>query len=159
MLDQNITTIISTLVGGLLTIAGSIVANFYIQKNATKSQRRKDIKGSIEKIYSNVLESNSTIFYFFLKRKPEDAQITIEQLFGLINQINLIIWLYMPQLKDDGLKFQEEIFNIIIDLRKYGQGRLTDDEIEETLTKNLKYQKTFRKQIEDFAKKQGYHYF
>ena len=53
MLDQNITILLSALLGGLLSIAGSIVANYYIQHSSNKTQKQKEIRNILELIYKS----------------------------------------------------------------------------------------------------------
>jgi len=49
MLDQILTTLLSTLFGGLLAIIGSVVTNRYIQAASNKTGKQKEIRNLIEK--------------------------------------------------------------------------------------------------------------
>jgi len=53
MLDQNTTTLLAALLGGLLTIVGGFIANYYIQSSSDRIQKKKEIRNLLEQIYKS----------------------------------------------------------------------------------------------------------
>ncbi len=52
VLDQNITTLLSTVVGGLLAITGGFLATSFSQRMAGKAEKRKLTRERIEELYT-----------------------------------------------------------------------------------------------------------
>src|SRR6266478_4573987 len=52
MLDQSITTILSTLLGGVLAITGGFLATSFSQRMAEKAEGRKLARERIEELYT-----------------------------------------------------------------------------------------------------------
>ncbi len=51
ILDQNVTTILSTLLGGMLAIAGGFLATGFSQRAAEKTEKRKIAREKTEELY------------------------------------------------------------------------------------------------------------
>lgn len=52
MLDQNITTLLSTVVGGLLAITGGFLATSFSQRMAEQAEKRKVVREKLEELYT-----------------------------------------------------------------------------------------------------------
>src|SRR5258708_24105618 len=57
MLDQNLTTLLSVALGGVLAITGGFISNNYIQATARKSEKRRVVHEKIDELYTLALFS------------------------------------------------------------------------------------------------------
>ena len=51
MLDQNITVLLSTLLGGVLTTIGGFIAVYYTQRTTKSIEERKHHREKVEELY------------------------------------------------------------------------------------------------------------
>ncbi len=79
MLDQNITTIIVTLLGGLLTVGGGFLASYYIQSTKNKAEKKKEQKTRIEQLYLMTNDIKQT-YYRLEFNDVQDKDWTSEML-------------------------------------------------------------------------------
>jgi hypothetical protein len=100
MLDQNVTTLLSTLLGGILTIAGGFIATYYTLRKNSALERKKDLRGAIENIYGELHKLDVLSHHLtFAVENPvlytrEDYSIFQESM----GKIDFLISLYIPEL-------------------------------------------------------------
>ncbi len=168
MLDQNTTTLLAALLGGLLTIAGGFIANYYIQSSSDRIQKKKEIRNLLEQIYKST--QIITADYSDLKhgvltddmKKKEKAA----ELFDNIDEIERRVNLYLPPLKESFTEYKEEILSYLTGTeqelferteecqkqKEAGIHLLKIPSIEET-------DKKFRASLSKMLKENGYSYF
>lgn len=71
MLDQNTTIILSALLGGLLTVAGGLLASYYIQSTSNKAEKRKEQKARIEQLYMMTNDIKQTYYRLEFNEVPD----------------------------------------------------------------------------------------
>lgn len=110
MLDQNITTLLSALLGGFLSIIGGISANFYLQRASTNTERQKEIRCMIEIIYKDTqkilnncteLDAGGLLGY--------DMKKSYEELDTNIDEIEMLIDLHFSKIKINFDEYKEAI--------------------------------------------------
>src|SRR5947209_15168954 len=99
MLDQNIAIIIAALIGGLLTITGGIVANFYLSNRAVELEKRRETRNVIEELYECLSRNNTAINSI----RVDKSIINIEliNLNERMDRILILIDLYAPSLNKE----------------------------------------------------------
>ncbi len=176
MLDQNTTTLLSTLLGGLLTSMGGFLANFYAQSNLRKTDKQKAIRNMLEQIYREMKIIEVTCFELdkFSERAWIEAEASrleeidadaaasisrgitnsIEEKKRKINdslsKIELLVTLYLPPLFDNFTEYQAKI-NDIIKKEAYESEQFSEDPRE--ISKQL------QRSILSLSQKRGYRYF
>jgi hypothetical protein len=178
-LDQNTTVLLSTLLGGLLTLGGSFVANFYTQSASTKSDKQKAIRNMVEQVYKDtkkievlydeyeyILTASIIIFQqdedntdpyeaIPLDGKLEkDLDEKIHSIKASLNHIELLVNLYLSPLEQSFTTYQNEI-NTFIEKLKFPT-KVDKDNPKEKLEA---ISKQFRTSLLSLSKKKGYHYF
>ena len=110
MLDQNVTTILSTLIGGILTILGGVIASYLLQTKTDGSERRKELRMLIEELsdmsyrtqvlYNKILDKLISISE--KKSTSNEKNTDIDEVYFEIDRItakmSLMISAYLPSL-------------------------------------------------------------
>ncbi|MGZ3609041.1 MAG: hypothetical protein ACXVBU_03155 [Ktedonobacteraceae bacterium] len=138
MLDQNITTLLSTLLGGLLTIVGGFLANYYIQSTSNKTEKRKEKKTRIEQLYLLSNDIRQT-FYRLEFNQVSDADWTSE--FLRVNKVEsdmeMMVMLYVPELTEVMYTYLKSILSMTATFEGIHDNEI-GEEIEEA-TKKFQY--------------------
>lgn len=106
-MDQNISTLLAALIGGLLTIAGGLVANYYLYSRTTKLERRKEIRQVVEEIYTRITDIEVSIRTVYIDRSSinnEYAKISNSR-----NRILTLTHLYLPSYEKEYNKFNNSV--------------------------------------------------
>lgn len=86
MLDQNVALILSTLLGGLLTIIGGFAANYYIQKANQNADRQRESRLLLEDTYRQLLKIND--LYTRLDFQLSKGQPMDEMVLDIMNEMH-----------------------------------------------------------------------
>lgn len=161
MLDQNTALIFSALIGGILTIAGGFIANYYIQTTTRNLSKRKEIRNILEQLYKDVNQikdvhyavvtrsiKEQTIYYF----KAEE----LSDLLTYINKIDMLVNLYISPLREDFAKYSDKMEKVKLDLSQMSGGIQT---YEAALRLIDEASQDFQRAIIRILKKEGYAYF
>ena len=101
MLGQNITIILSTLLGGILTAGGGFLASYYMQSSSNKAEKRKEQQTRIEQLYLITNDIKQT-FYRLEFNDVSDKDWTSEML--RVNKVEIdmemLVTLYLPELAE-----------------------------------------------------------
>lgn len=111
MLDQNMTTLLSTLLGGLLAIIGGFLAIYITQFMANKAEQRQLVREKIEEAYilvNEVIASNRSYASRITREKLEPLQIDwqfnedfVNRTYVAMHKLLMLVDLYIPELKQD----------------------------------------------------------
>ena len=94
MLDQNIALILSTLSGGILTVAGGVIANYYIQSSSEKTSKRKEIRNMLEQVYKHTQAILPAFSRLGRSTSSEDIKTEIQEIFTYLDKIELLVDFY-----------------------------------------------------------------
>jgi hypothetical protein len=176
VLDQNTTVLLSTLLGGLLTLGGGFIANFYIQSASTKNDKQKSIRNMIEQIYKDtkkiedLYEEYRQVLYQYEittsierideytasslnKKLEEDLEEKRRLIKTNLDHIELLVTLYLPSLAQSFSTYQNKISAFIGKLRSH----LTSEDLSEEKLEEIS--KRVRSSLLPVSKKKGYRYF
>lgn len=112
MLDSNLTTLLSALLGGFLSIIGGVAANFYIQHASTSTEAKKEVKSVAENIYRGTqkvlknceeLDGGESSGY--------NVKTAYEELVKNMDDIEMLIDLYFYTAKKHFEEYQHSIFD------------------------------------------------
>jgi len=121
MLNQNVTTLLSTLIGGILTILGGVIASHLNQSKTDRSERRKELRMLIEELsdtsyqlqvlHNKILDrvisiSNGNITG---NEKKIDIDETYFEIDRITAKMSLIILAYLPSLTGANAEFIQGI--------------------------------------------------
>jgi hypothetical protein len=157
MLDQNLTTLLSTLFGGLLAIIGGVATNYYLQSSSNKIGKQKEIRNIIEQIYKYTrdnYEFASNITY------NKDEYITNTQGYknyqSNIYSIEMLVNLYLSQLKQPFSLYNKDLKSYVyyIDFSGFEDPPPQPKNIDVDDITN-----TFREALTALLRKKGYSYF
>jgi uncharacterized membrane protein YgaE (UPF0421/DUF939 family) len=157
MLDQNVTTLLAALIGGLLSALGGFFANYYIQSTSEKIAKRKEIRNMTEQIfkktheigleYLNILDNVGNLNNL----KDSAKKITLA-----LNQIDYLVNFYLPPLKEDFTAYKEKLEGLLESIEYNNLSYLTNY----TNMSNLrKVSRICQSSIIDLYNKEGYSYF
>lgn len=156
MTDQYITNTISALVGGLLAILGSVIANYLTHKETKVTMKRKEIRDTIEKIYSKTQQIRNSLMAYNLidenvkENEPMNTENNLEEISMLIN-------LYVPELKATFQRYYEEVVKCLAKLIKYKYKRVGKLEYIELIDDHLSSEYLeFQKSMAELLKQNGY---
>lgn len=171
MLDQNTTALLSTLLGGALTILGGFIANYYTYSISNKSERRKEIRDILELIYKDAQTVDDaykeTILKLYTVENTNEIEkiivtnspLILPKIIGPLNEMKMLTQIYVSPLKSAFVAFVGGIDVVDEKLRKLKNEREKDkalDEINDTLVDCCDQ---FREKIIEILKKKGYSYF
>lgn len=180
MLDQNVTTLIATLIGGSLSLLGVFLANYYTQSTSKKADKQKGIRNMIESIYrelQSMEDAYDTLLelqkeYFKDKTGPlyenydaysaQKEQITFErnvtnvatQMKGGIKKMDLLVTLYLSPLLDNFKKYRNKIYEFVetTDFENPNIGGTFSKQDLEEISNG------FKKSLSDLLREKGYSY-
>lgn len=154
MLNQNITTLLAALIGGLLSISGGFLANYYIQSSTDKLSKRKEIRNMLEQIYKKT--QSARIDYCAIAKKiatKDEFENELTHLAEIMYQIEFLVDFYLHPLEKDFSVYSKPIWQTI-DMLETESPNCNVDYI--SLNKSTM---TFREAIIELSKKGGYNYF
>ena len=162
MLNQNITTLLSALLGGMLTILGGFIANYYIQKSTKRAEKRKETREILENISQNLLAASEIYNHtnsFLRAGKVNEINIheNTTKLRGYQNKMIIQVHLYFPQLNEPYESLSTVIFRWIEYIRTNYQN-IDIKIIDEIETELNTVTWDFLDKIANFLKKYGYNY-
>ncbi len=159
MLDQNITTLLSTLLGGLLTVAGGVVGSYYIQLSSNKSNKKKEIRNMIESLYRD-MQSLENICMTLKKINPatRDWKVKYENLldeaYEKTQHMELLGNLYLKPIEVDAREYRINVLNFLALVTTCFDARDFDK------LSQIPYKPTNLKEaLQKLLKKEGYTYF
>lgn len=152
MSEQIITILLSTLLGGVLTIAGGLVVNYINHKQMTTYEQRKELREVVEKIYklsldidaayNNALEHGGDI-----KEMLNDMKYFV----NAVQDITMLVSFYAPDLANETQEFTKILKPRLIE--DYANRRLGNEEYSKQCmimyNENMKY----RQQLAAFLRK------
>ena len=115
MLNQSTAIILSTLLGGLLTIVGGFIASYFTFSIASKREKWKELRNVIEKIYKTVAEI-SLLAYHGLADSEERKSFGKEEFSEMdshMTTLRMLIVLYVPSLQKDYDNFRESLHKTV----------------------------------------------
>ena len=125
MLDQNITTLLAALIGGLLTIAGGLGTNYYLHSRSVQIEKEKELRKILEELFIILLDISNS--HNAIKYKVLDKNYVFEEIAKLAsnyNRLTALVCLYLPSLEDDLEEYREAHANMITASLEY-----VDDEL------------------------------
>ncbi len=138
MLDQNITTLLATILGGILATTGGIIATFYAQVLNSRTDRKNFVREGCEEVYNLAHEvkqwidnENSrwwcdyceSIDDVSIEVQIERSKLAKEPLNCPIDRLMMIVLLYIPEFrtKAEALKNVVNTYHhFSSDLAEYG---------------------------------------
>lgn len=135
-MDQNLTTLLSALIGGLLSVSGGFLANYYVKKATKKSNEEENTRKLIEDVYKesqlienlyddvlaslreyeiepDLWDTDPETKYKIYRSKENtfegNRERCLESLKTSIKKMNLIIKLYLYPLQHDLKRYQSEL--------------------------------------------------
>jgi hypothetical protein len=85
MSDQIITTVLPTLIGGLLALVGGLIANCYIMRKENYREKRKELRVILEDIYKTTARIN-----YLYRKAAEDLPHLSEIILEIPEQLGVI---------------------------------------------------------------------
>ncbi len=133
MLDQSTSNILSTLLGGFLTISGGFIANVYFQSSSNKAEKRKEYIKTIEQLYEYTISLNALFanIRFCIKEEKEYTEDFLK-FASTINKISMLIRFYIPSLHQDFEKIDTITYFISVQVNPTNWGE--KDNKDELLT-------------------------
>lgn len=171
MLNQNVTPILPTLVGGVLAIVGGFLATYFSQKLASKTENRKMFASKIEEIYILSDQINESLLvqmyheYHDLKvnLKGNNSELlspldTIQKIKRICERTEMLIRLYAPSLIDDFETYKNFVEEFQITISKFNRmdEKEKSKQMSELLDLLIKYKREFQSSIENLVKRLGY---
>ena len=124
LLDQSITTILSTLLGGVLAITGGFLATSFSQRMAEKAEGRKLARERIEELYTFSTQMKKWVTVQIL-RACEVEEVTLHRktpgwFFDVVNteeecpidKMEMLINLYLPSMKSTFAVYRQSVLAI-----------------------------------------------
>lgn len=157
MLDQNITTLLAALIGGLLSVLGGFIANYYIQSSTDKLSKKKEIRNILEQMYKKTQAVYLSYGVMIMKiASNEEIETNIAAISETMNEMEFLVNFYIHPLKNAFISYYESIMKTDL-----FWGKILKDNIDSAI--EIKTLKTstdrFREEIIKIAKKEGYNYF
>jgi hypothetical protein len=124
MLDQNITTLLATILGGILATTGGIIATFYAQSLNGRTEREKFVRERCEEVYELAekvkqwLDNENARWWCDYCESIDDVSIEVqigrsklakEPLNCPIDRLMMIVLLYIPEFRTKA----EELKNVV----------------------------------------------
>ncbi|SRR6266852_8078555 len=147
MLDQNITTLLAALTGGLLTALGGFLNN----RLSERTSKRKEIRNMLEKVYKNVqaIERADARLHHDELSPTTNMEIVLE-IQNYMRELELLVDFYLSPLKPSLAEYRINLASI----REEGlRGEKLGREKFEIATKK------FLASVTTLFKKKGYSYF
>lgn len=180
-MDQSTTTLLSTLLGGVLSTGGGFLATYLSQFAARKEDKRKSIKNMIEQIYKSIdkIESEYEKVEVAQERyddefrylTPEsnleafDPKLVLDQYIGDIHKIqsnienqlsevDFLITLYLSPLREVFRTYEDAVNMLLKKLVEEDENPAYKPEKESLHTDG----KRFKRELANLLRKKGYSY-
>lgn len=156
MLDQTVINLLSTLLGGLLTVVGGLLGSFLLQKMSDNTNKRKEIRNIIEHIYKKTQDIDTSNLKIRDKRQSIDVEHEAAEVDKALDYINMLVTLYLSPLEPYYRVYRSEtkiFLEAVIKthsrelLEKFPEGHF------EAINKN------FRDSLTALLKAEGYNFF
>lgn len=150
MLDQNVAVILAATIGGLLTIAGGIAANFYLLNRTIKLEKRKELRNVLEELYGCIAKNNTAI-----NSIRYDKSLVSNEILAMnagIDRILVLLDLYLPFLSKEYRILSSSFLLLANTYRDYRDDKI---DLKEYNAKVEEYRTTievFRKRLVSLAK-------
>jgi hypothetical protein len=148
MLDQNTTTLLAALTGGLLTALGGFLTNCVSERTS----KRKEVRNMLEKVYKNlqaIERADARLQYDELS--PTTNMEVVLEIQNYMRELELLVDFYLPPLKSSLAEYRTNLASIQEDgLSGEKRGRREKFEIAT---------KKFMASVTTLFKKKGYSYF
>jgi len=157
MLNENLTTLLSTLLGGFLAIMGAVVATYYTNTKQLKMENRKEFRAALEKAYRNLY-----LMELVTKRLAlSNADIGVEynNIITYLSEIALLIYLYLPQLTETYNAYYDEINDIIKKMFVYADKKIDKNAYLEYLESHSSADINIKTVIENVIRKERFNYY
>lgn len=163
-MDQNLATLLSALIGGILAIAGGFVANYVTGKAAEKNERIVFIRSKLEELYIIIGEMQSMHEYVFKNLVDVNDEEMRSQLVDHLNKLNLLLKrfeiitsLYMHSLHEELKKLFTILNRIVKEVsQKYSNNeKYTEQDKENYLKLTSEAYREIYGAISSFCKRKG----
>lgn len=159
----DVSTLLSTLLGGLLTIAGGITGSYFIQSLSDKTQKRKEVRNIAEALYKDT----QSVLFLFVRLERESAGGTIKRAYttdeiaAIMKEFEertlhllLLVDLYFTPIKKEYREYNVELTMFLDEV-------LTNlkDQQPFSIKKAMHIATTFQQSIIALLQKEGYKYF
>ncbi len=171
MPDQNLTALLSALIGGALTIIGGFTANYYTQNSQEKKDKRKEIHDILESIYRKSLEIENTYSLIATEihyQEDENSATKVREILEkysisstitAMTEINMLVDLYVPPLKAAISTYVDYIGDADELLRNIASAKDKEQVLTDFIDKLREGTNKLREAIVEILCKKGYIYF
>lgn len=171
MLDQNTATILSTLLGGALTIIGGFIANYYTNKSSDKQLKVKEERETLQKLYEINQKvyrnfSAETLWMKFKQSGKIDPLDIINDIYNNIDNIATLVDLYIQELIGESISYMSiiyketsKLFNILDNIdndRKNNNATYAEKNMDEIADRVEDARTNFASAIVKIAGERGY---
>ena len=158
----DVSNLISTLLGGLLTIAGGITGSYLIQTLSDKNQKRKEIRNIAEALYKD----SQAMLFLFIRIERESAGGTkavydIDKISSIMKEfeertmhMQVLIHLYFHPLQEEYTIYNSGMSAFAEELVANKMNKQTFSTM-----KAIKLTTRFQESVISLMKKEGYKYF
>ena len=165
MLDQSIATLLSTLLGGLLTVLGGFVGSYYIQSTSNKVSKRKEIRNIIESIYKDIQKIERRYQFIDenfrnkdMRKEVHEAMYDVDE---ILDHVDLLVNLYLTPLSQDYFAYAQRLRESIrksgTNFDKATEALKEDNNVD--LPRIDYFDAQFRLSLRKLLQKEGYSYF
>jgi hypothetical protein len=132
MSEQIITILLSTMLGGVLTIAGGLAVSYVTHQQASKDEKRKELRDAIEKIFEQtwIIDTafrNSVNHQDYLEELDRNLKLIIQSM----QEIRTLVSLYVPGMKKETEKYLKTLSPMFI--MDYIHGKIENEEFSRKL--------------------------
>ena len=138
MSEQIITILLSTVLGGVLTIAGGLAVSYVTHQQVSKDEKRKELRDAIEKIFRQtwIIDAafrNSFKYkdYLELKDYLEEVDRSLKIITQSMQEIRTLIALYVPGMSRETERYLKILNPMFI--MDYINGKIEDEEFSRKL--------------------------
>jgi hypothetical protein len=156
MLDQNLAIIIAAIIGGLLTIAGGLAANFYLHNRTIIIEKRKELRNILEEIYTCALQISIACNSILVDRS--NLNQSVSQIYGFDTRIQTLLELYLNSLISERIEIRGAIAELVYVLSQYQNDVIDVGEFKKCLGDYNQSGEIFLNRIVHLAFDKGYSY-
>jgi len=149
----NIGNLLSTLLGGLLTIIGGFGGSYLLQSRTDKKEKQKEIRDMLESIFQDI---QFILFYYarFKGYSLEETELGKKETQTRIFHLQTLIYLYLAPLHDNFKKFLDVYQEFL-----YEESQNTANKKNVNTDKLTAAASEFQASVVDLLKSKGYSYF